>query len=286
MKELDMLAARIDGLRNDLAALRPLPTGVLATIRERYDLELTYSSNAIEGNTLTLRETSEVISHGITVNGKPLRDHLEAVDHHHALAWMYETAAADQPLTSMVVRNLHQLVLAKSRPDLAGQLALTKRGITGSTVEFAPANQVPSLMSDFGDWLRDAEHTPHDAFDAHLRLVSLHPFDDGNGRTARLLMNLILVRGGYRPVPVGPRERTDYLDAIERAQLQGDDDGFQLLMHRRLERTMSDYVEVVRDAVNVKEERDLAARESEDPSPAFTPEQMMQFSRSRGPQRG
>ncbi|MBA2918746.1 Fic family protein [Sphingomonas sp. MAH-20] len=286
MTEIADLARRIDDLRDELKAMRPLPGDVLATIRERYDLELTYTSNAIEGNTLTLRETSEVVSHGVTVSGKPLKDHLEAVDHHHALEWMYAFAGTDQPLTAMVVRNLHQLVLAKSRPDLAGQIALTQRGITGSVVQFPPAEQVPALMTDFGDWLRETDSKPETAFEAHYRLVTLHPFDDGNGRTARLLMNLMLVRGGYRPVPVGLRDRREYLDALEHAQLTGKREPFQLLMHRRLERTMSEYVGVVRDAVRLKEERERNGRESDETRPALTPAQMAHLSQLRSQGRG
>lgn len=282
MIDIETLARSIDVLRDELADLRPLPADVLDTIRERYDMELTYSSNAIEGNTLTLRETSEVISHGVTVSGKPLRDHLEAVDHHNALAWMYDIAGSDQPLTPMVVRNLHQLVLAKSKPEIAGQLAVTRRAISGSTVSFPDANEVPSLLSDLGDWLRRAPNTPRQAFDAHYRLVTLHPFDDGNGRTARLLMNLMLVRGGYRPVPIGPQEREAYLDALEHAQLGGDREPFQLLMHQRLERTMSDYVQVVRDAVRVKEGRDRDAGRGEETRPMPSAAQMAHLRRLRG----
>ena len=90
------IVEQIQNLRDELSAMRPLPTSLLATLREPIDLELTYSSNAIEGNTLTLRETAEVIAHGITIGGKPLGDHLEAIDHHHALAWMYDMAKRER----------------------------------------------------------------------------------------------------------------------------------------------------------------------------------------------
>ena len=284
MTGIETLAGRIDELRRELAAMRPLPADVLATIRERFDLELTYTSNAIEGNTLSLREIAEVISRGVTVSGKPLRDHLEAVDHHHALTWMHEAASADQPLTSMVVRQLHQLIVARSLPTIAGQLALTRRSISGTSIVFPEPNQLPSLMTDFGDWLKTTGNTPQEAFDAHYRLVTIHPFDDGNGRTARLLMNMMLVRGGYRPVPVGPPDRASYLDALEHAQTTGDRSPFQLLMHQRLEQTMTQYVGIVADAVAVKAEREGAG--DEDAPARLTPAQLAQLTSLRGQGRG
>ncbi len=248
MAKIDETADRIDKLRDELSRLRPLSPSVLASIQEPFDFELTYSSNAIEGNTLTLRETEQVIAHGVTVAGKKLGDHLEAIDHHEALHWAYRVAASDEPITAMTIRQLHQLVLAKSKPDIAGQLAVSQRAIRGSDVVFPSAAEVRPLMTDLGDDLRDAPMTPRSAFDAHRRLVTVHPFDDGNGRTARLLMNLMLVRGGYRPVAIGTAERLAYLATLERSQLTGDDRPFQLFMHERLEATMREYVTTVRQA--------------------------------------
>jgi Fic family protein len=134
----------------ELDRLRPLPTAALAQLQKHYDVELTYTSNAIEGNTLTLRETAEVIEHGITVGGKSLRDHLEAVDHYQALLWMRQTAATTAPLGEDVVRELHGRIVARSQSEIAGRYSELPRRIAGSTVIFPNPAKIPQLMQDFG----------------------------------------------------------------------------------------------------------------------------------------
>lgn len=129
-------------------------------------------------------------------------DHLEAIDHHHALEWMYDMAKRNHTLTAFEMRQLHQLILQRSKPDLAGQYAVAQRGITGSPVVFPQPSEVPHLMEDLAGWLKDAPLNPENAFEAHYKLVTIHPFQDGNGRTSRLVMHLQLVRGGYCPVAV------------------------------------------------------------------------------------
>lgn len=264
MQEITKIAEQAEALRAKLTELRPLPSSLLATIREPFDIELTYSSNAIEGNTLTLRETSEVIAHGITVGGKPLRDHLEAVDHHDALAWMYQMADKDHALTAVEIRQMHHLILQRSKPDIAGQYAVTQRGIRGSAVIFPAPSDVPHLMADFATWLKEASLTPENAFEAHYKLVTIHPFQDGNGRASRLLMNLQLVRGGYRPVAVRPEDRLQYIDAIEYAQLNGDTTRFQIFMHTRLLETMKEYVNIIGEAAINLAKQDLQSEPKED----------------------
>ena len=233
----------------ELDALRPVSADALRGLRKAYDVELTYTSNAIEGNTLTLRETAEVIEHGITVGGKALKDHLEAVDHYEAVGWMRDLAARDAPVDEAVVRELHRRIVARSEPGIAGLYSPHRRRIAGSPVVFPNPPKVPELMRDFGAELRDAPPTPGAAFDAHFRLTAIHPFGDGNGRTARLLMNLLLIRGGYVPVAVRPEDRRATLDALERGSLTGDLEPFQILMHTRLEATLDDYVAALRESL-------------------------------------
>ena len=258
------IVEQIQNLRDELSAMRPLPPSLLATLREPIDLELTYSSNAIEGNTLTLRETAEVISHGITIGGKPLGDHLEAIDHHHALAWMYEMAKQDHTLTAFEMRQLHQLVLQRSKPDLAGHYAVAQRGITGSPVVFPSPSEVPHLMEDFAGWLKDAPLNPENAFEAHYKLVTIHPFQDGNGRTSRLVMNLQLVRGGYCPVAVRPKDRMEYVNSLEDAQLNGNKTRFQTFMHQRLLETMESYLSIIREATTNLAKREIESKPEDD----------------------
>jgi Fic family protein len=228
-----------------LDALRPVAGAALLGLQKYYDVELTYTSNAIEGNTLTLRETAEVIEHGITVGGKRLKDHLEAVDHYEALLWMREIAGVDVPVNEAVVRELHRRVVARSEPEIAGVYSPHRRRIAGSPVVFPNPLKIPELMAAFGTWLAGLEETPAAIFEAHFRLTAIHPFSDGNGRTARLLMNLLLLRGGYVPVAVRPEDRARYLDALEVGSLKGDLGPFQLLMHERLDATLAEYLAAV-----------------------------------------
>ena len=168
------------------------------------------TSNAIEGNTLSAVETTLVIEKGITVGGRPLKDHLEALDHYDAIRYVRELARQTGPLTESDVRNLHRLVTQRSSPGIAGRYADLARYVRTETGrhEFPSPADIPSLMGDFAAWLATASETIDTAFAAHRRLVNIHPFNDGNGRTARLLMNLILIRGGYPPVAVRPQRST------------------------------------------------------------------------------
>src|SRR5216683_589031 len=239
----------IERKKAQLDRLRPLSSGALAQLQKYYDIELTYTSNAIEGNTLTHRETAEVIEHGVTVGGKSLRDHLEAVDHYEAVQWMRGVAAQTTPLGENSVCELHRRIVARSQPAIAGIYSPHPRRIAGSPVIFPNPLKVPQLMEEFGAWLSSAPSMPEGAFDGHFRLTAIHPFSDGNGRTARLLMNLMLIRGGYPPIAVRPEERKTYLDALERGSLADDLRPFQSLMHERLDATLGEYLDALREAL-------------------------------------
>jgi Fic family protein len=244
---LDDVQGRIAAKKAELDRLRPLAREALRRLQKHWDVELTYTSNAIEGNTLTLRETAEVIEHGITVGGKTLKEHLEAVDHYAAVLWMRELAGQTAALGEEVVRELHRRVVARSEPGIAGAYSRHPRRIAGSPVAFPNAAKIPELMAAFGRALEAAPATPAAAFDAHFRLTAIHPFSDGNGRTARLLMNLMLLRGGYPPVAVRPEDRSAYLDALERGSLADDLGPFQTLLHERLDATLGEYLAVLRE---------------------------------------
>lgn len=246
---LQDLRDRVVARRTELDELRPLRCFAIEGLRLYFDLDLTYSSNAIEGHTLTARETAELIEHGITVGGKRLRDHLEAEDHYAAVQWMRELAASASALGEGVVTELHRRIVVRSQPEIAEFYSEFGRRIRGSAVVFPNARKIPQLMEAFGSELEQADLTADAAFDAHLRLVPIHPFSDGNGRTARLLMNLLLIRGGWPPVAIRPEDRDVYLDALEEAQLSGDSQAYLTLMFQRLDFTLADYVGLMRDAL-------------------------------------
>ena len=245
---LETLIAGIEQKKAQLDGLRPLSAAALAQLQKHTDIELTYTSNALEGNTLTLRETAEVIEHGITVGGKSLRDHLEAVDHYDAVLWMRELAARPIPIGESIVCELHRRIVARSQPEIAGIYSRLPRRIAGSPVIFPNPIKIPLLMGEFGAWLEKAPSYPASVFDGHFRLTAIHPFGDGNGRTARLLMNLMLIRGGYPPVAVRPEDRKTYLDGLERGSLAEDLRPFQTFMHERLDSTLAEYLSALREA--------------------------------------
>jgi Fic family protein len=245
-----MLAALIHAIEQkkaQLDRLRPLSGAALAQLQKHYDVELTYTSNAIEGNTLTLRETAELIEHGITVGGKPLRDHLEAVDHYDAVQWVRALAAASTPMDEATICELHRRIVLRSQPEIAGIYSRLPRRIGGSPVVFPNPAKIPQLMAEFDTWLKAAPPDPPAAFEAHFRLTAIHPFADGNGRTARLLMNMMLIRGGYPPVAVRPQDRKTYLDALERGSLAEDLVPFQAFLHERLDATLGEYLSALRE---------------------------------------
>jgi Fic family protein len=248
------LKHQIEEKKAKLDALRPLHAEALDYLRRHYDIELTYTSNAIEGNTLSAAETELVVEKGITVAGKPLRDHLEALDHFEALGFVHALAAQGQPITEFTVRQLHELVVRRSHPEIAGQYATVARLVRtdDGRHDFPPPAEVPALMGAFGQWLQAAPATPDAAFEAHKRLVGVHPFNDGNGRTARLLMNLVLIRSGYPPIAVRPVDRLDYIRGLAAAQAGQDEGAFEALLYRRLDETLGEYLDALDQALRPK----------------------------------
>jgi Fic family protein len=259
---MDNLLNQIAARKAELDRLRVRTPKGLDNLEHVHDLELTYTSNAIEGNTLTAAETTLVVEHGITIGGKPLKDHLEAIDHYEAIRYVRELARRGTPLSESDVRSLHGLVVKRSNPDIAGQYANQGRYVLtdAGRHSFPSLAEVPALMGDFARWLNSAADTPETAFTAHRRLADIHPFNDGNGRTARLLMNLILIRGGYPPVAVRPEDRPAYIAALQQVQAGQGDGAFNDLLHGRLDATLEEYLIAAREAQPVP-----------DPSPGSSP---------------
>jgi len=257
---MDALLNAIAAKKDRLDRLRPVSWEALAKLEHYYDIELTYTSNAIEGNTLSAVETTLVIEQGVTIGGKPLKDHLEALDHYDAIRYVRELAAQATRLTESDVRNLHRLVMQRSRPDIAGRYADLARYVRTETGRHAfpsPA-EIPPLMGDFAAWLGTAPDTPGTAFTAHRRLVEIHPFNfnDGNGRAARLLMNLILIRAGYPPVAVRPEDRLDYIRSLQEAEAGRGAERFSGLLYRRLDATLEEYLSALEEALPPVPKRD------------------------------
>lgn len=243
------LQKRIDEKLAQLNKLRPLPSSSVAKLREQFALEMAYNSNAIEGNTLTQKETFLVISEGITIKGKPLKDHLEVKDHYEALGFLYALIEKDKRATfsEATVRNLQRLVVKETDSKTAGLYRAGSVIITGSKHTPPEAEEVPILMRELIEWLRKSGLTTHPVELAallHHKLVYIHPFFDGNGRTARLVMNLILMQAGFPLAVILKNDRKKYYDTLAKAD-KGDYAPFVRFVAQAVERSLNIYLKTL-----------------------------------------
>ena len=220
LKKIDALKAKID-------AHRPLDAHMLKQVREYFRIGMAYSSNALEGNSLTETETKIVIEDGITIGGKPVRDHLEALGHSEAYDLLFRLAK-NQEITEANVKELHRLFYYRIDAKQAGKYRKSRVIITGTDFIPPAPERIPDLMESFIAGLSEARAKHHPVeFCAiiHKEMVTIHPFIDGNGRAARLLMNLALLQAGYPLAIIPPTLRRDYLDTLNKTH-KGDDGPF------------------------------------------------------------
>lgn len=215
-KSYSPLLEQIDALKKQLDSCRPLTPAEVEAIREVFLVEHTYNSNAIEGNTLTLQETALVLQ-GITIDRKPLKDHLEAVGYKEAFQYVEELAKQDKPLSDFDIKSIHSLVLA-DRPEDKGTFRRVNVRIAGAMTEpvqpYLIEPKIEELLEDYKNWAQTMHVVERVAL-FHLRFESIHPFIDGNGRTGRLLMNLQLVKEGLPAVNIKYTDRRSYYDAFD-----------------------------------------------------------------------
>ena len=210
------LLEQIDQLKERLSLHRPLTPAEVDALHEIFIVEHTYNSNAIEGNTLTLQETGLVLQ-GITIDRKPLKDHLEIVGYKEAFEYVEQLAKTQKPLTEYEIKAIHSLVLADRKED-RGQWRRVPVRIAGATTTPVQPYQIEpmigALLADMHTVYRKL-HIVEQAALFHLRFESIHPFIDGNGRTGRLLMNLQLIQAGYPPINVKFTDRLRYYEAFD-----------------------------------------------------------------------
>lgn len=248
---------RIDKLKAWLDEFRPFEPTIVAELKKLYDVRFTYNSNAIEGNTLTQSETELVLTKGITVGGKTLDEHLEAIGHKEAIDYIEHLAQQDTKINEWEIKQIHNLILRKITPEEAGSYRTLDVMAAGTNYRYPPHYLLSQLMGDFASWLNSEAalslHPVEYASIAHYRFVSIHPFRDGNGRTARLLMNLLLIRSGYPIVVINNQVRNDYINALAYGQQNQDD--LSQLFALIFDATISSLVEVLRLLVTASSSR-------------------------------
>lgn len=238
------LLTRIEEKKTKLDSLRPLPAAAVSRLKDQFTVEWIYNSNAIEGSTLTLRETQLILETGMTIGGKSLREHFEVINHKDAIEYMESLANQGEPIT-FHVRQIHKLVLSQIDDENAGQYRKTQVRIVGAQRVPPESWDIPHRMADWENWLKDSEKKIHPvelAALAHHRLTEIHPFIDGNGRTARLVMNLILFRHGYPPAIILRVNRKQYYGVLMQAD-SGKTEPLVNFVGRAVERSLTLYLE-------------------------------------------
>ena len=236
----------MDKLKRELDSKRPVPKETLRSLEDSINLEWTYNSNGIEGNTLTLRET-QVVLEGITVGGKSIKEHLEAINHEKAILYLKDLVKEDNPITEWNIKGIHQLVLKNIDDENAGRYR--RENVTIKSATHIPPDylKVPELMEklvlNYKNW--NNFHPIIQAALLHGELVKIHPFIDGNGRTSRLLMNLDLMNHGYNPVIIKKEDRLEYYEALDKAHTTGDYTDFVKLITKLEIEILKKYLELL-----------------------------------------
>ena len=240
------LILEIDHKKEKLAAMRPLTAGEVERLRDEFMIEFTYNSNAIEGNTLTLKETAMALE-GMTIDKKPLKDHLEAVGHRDAFLYVQDIAKKDLPLSESVIKNIHSLVLM-NRPEDKGVYRRIPVRIMGAFTEPVQPYLIQSKMDELMSVNCDRKNVIHDIERIarfHLEFEGIHPFIDGNGRTGRLIMNLDLIRCGYPPINVKFADRKRYYDAFDAYYKDGNANKMIDMIAEYVDERLGEYLQVL-----------------------------------------
>ncbi|MBU1953397.1 Fic family protein [Patescibacteria group bacterium] len=258
------LYAEIDSLKDKIAGRRPFPDDLNSTIQERLRIEWTYNSNAIEGNTLTFGETAFFLREGLTSEGKPLKDYLEAKNHAEAIDGLYEIILHKRRITESLIKELHAVLMKDmhftvarnekgaqvKKPLHAGKYKIMPNHVltlSGKIHYYTDPLQVPGEMEKLVAWLAGGKeiHPVEKAAIFHYRFVSIHPFDDGNGRLARLLMNLILMQSGYSPCIIMNAHRREYLTNLEKVDTAKDYASFIFFIGKELKKTLQTVFDII-----------------------------------------
>ena len=242
--------SRIDKLKEKWSELKPLNFNQLSKLNGYFRVKYTYESNRIEGNTLTYQETHLVINEGLTIGGKSMNDHLEAINHNEAVHWLAELVSGDEDMNKRNVLDLHRLILKSIDSSNAGIYRKIPVRISGSQHEPPEPYLLEKLMEDYFSHYSKQRRILHPvilAAEAHERLVSIHPFTDGNGRTSRLVMNFVLLRNGFTLANLkgDDKSRLEYYKALEDVQVNNKPEPFYHLIADKVIESLEEHLKMV-----------------------------------------
>lgn len=241
IKRAENLLSQIDGKKQLLDSLRPFTQGELERLNEEFVTEYTYNSNAIEGNTLTLRETDMVLR-GLTIDKKPLSHHLEAIGHKEAFDYVVSLVQQNEPLTERIIKEIHYLVLADKKEDrgVYRRIPVTIMGAAHEPVQ--PYLIQPKMEQLLSDYSNDEAHIVSRLARFHIEFEAIHPFIDGNGRTGRLLVNLELMKAGFPPIDIKFADRVSYYNAFDEYHVKHNLGAMEQLFAKALNERLDFYI--------------------------------------------
>ena len=245
-KSKESLLAQIDRKKVELDGRRPLTAGEAARLNEEFIVEYTYNSNAIEGNTLTLRET-DLVLRGLTIDKKPLKDHMEAVGHKEVFDFVSELVKDNVPISESIIKQIHYLVLADKREDRGVYRRVPVRIMGAQHEPVQPYLIEPKMEQLLRDFAASTEHIVTKLARFHIEFEGIHPFIDGNGRTGRLLVNLELMKAGFPPIDIKFTDRIAYYNAFDEYHVKNNLSAMENLFAGYINARLDMYLDMLRD---------------------------------------
>lgn len=242
----ESVLSRIDQKKKELDGRRPLTEGEVARLNEEFIVEYTYNSNAIEGNTLTLRET-DLVLRGLTIDKKPLKDHMEAVGHKEAFEYVSELVKENVPISESVIKQIHFLVLADKKDDRGVYRRVPVRIMGAQHDPVQPYLIEPKMEQLLRDFVESSEHIVTKLARFHIEFEGIHPFIDGNGRTGRLLVNLELMKAGYPPIDIKFTDRITYYNAFDEYYVKHNLSAMENLFASYIEARLDKYLKILQE---------------------------------------
>ena len=245
-KSKESVLAQIERKKAELDGRRPLTEGEIERLNEEFTVDYTYNSNAIEGNTLTLRET-DLVLRGLTIDQKPLKDHMEAVGHKEAFDYVRELVKENAPLTESVIKQIHSLVLADKKDDRGVYRRIPVRIMGAHHEPVQPYLIGPKMEQLLLDYAASEAHIVTKLARFHIEFEGIHPFIDGNGRTGRLLVNLELMKAGYPPIDIKFTDRVAYYDAFDAYHVRHDLSAMEGLFAGYINARLDTYLKILHE---------------------------------------